>query len=1182
MRLVSLFAENYGVFHHRHLNFDGGLHVVYGPNEAGKSTLLQLIRESLFGFPHQSPYNWRHSAKMVSTVRMRLKDGRTAQFRRQKGRPDDISGAVEGTGERIADQNDVARLLGGANENLFTNLCGFSLSELATGQESLKNAGLGEILSSGGINGLKKFREVQSRISDERETLFTTRGRSKEFNLAMKDLADSRQRYLASRVSVREYEELQQRLRNQQDKLQATTDSIARLRARQSMLEQCAKAWPLRKQIDQLQTQIRQLALPASVSTSDIAQFQKWKSDLDRIETEVSKLSSSEQESSNLDDAIVDHQLLAHAQQVEELWRDVHQIRSTVETLQQLEEGNRERQTQLDRLLSQLGADWNAERLQEVSISLIEREQLKEWSRQDQELQQKIKVIDAQFPELSQKLSKLRTQLEEFPAHRSAEHLQELIDQGDEYRLNQAQRRDLLGRLESLQQNYQRQLREVNTPIGLQREHWNDVPVLLRATIREWQDDWKQAKEQLDAADQRVAQLDDDVRAANQAIADFDQLHPDLAAESLSEIRHQRDQLWQDIKSCLLSGEDVAGSRLKEFDSILRQVDEVSDKQTASSELVAHRKQLVQTRDRLEEQHQQAQSKRETAQQAFEKLREDWNSLWQPCDLTPLPPSSMLEWRDAFERLQLVSSEQSDVKQNLAGLDAAIERFGTELLRAYPDQTPQDENESNDAVDHALRAAQTEMREIGRLQDERNRLEKEIAELEPRVERLEAERFEYSLDVSDLDAKRRKLLGSLGVDQKLSSTITEGFVELVLDARRLQGELEQSERSRTQLVEQQAEFEERLKKLFAGLKRPLPVVDQAEEIEALHQELKTAQQRQVEQARSKDRLSRVESRLEELAEDRSQIEKQIQDRRVELSLTDTLSLDVLIETAQEQASLQQEVANLQRQLAALGEHDFAEWSQFEELEIEQQRIQMELEGLQEEYDRQRQEQGVLRHELTQLENRKSGQQAGELVHHRTRLADIVERWSALALGQSILTRARERFEKEHGSKILEHVVETFEHVTDGRYVDIRPDFENPTELRVIERDGTAKQVDQLSTGTREQLYLAIRLGYLAEYSEKQEPLPMVMDDVLVNFDEGRARRTLETLQKASDHIQILLFTCHQRTVELCRDVAAEARIVELLPGSLESETSSPFIPERHTSRRKDRQSSEQPALFPNS
>ena len=89
-------------------------------------------------------------------------------------------------------------------------------------------------------------------------------------------------------------------------------------------------------------------------------------------------------------------------------------------------------------------------------------------------------------------------------------------------------------------------------------------------------------------------------------------------------------------------------------------------------------------------------------------------------------------------------------------------------------------------------------------------------------------------------------------------------------------------------------------------------------------------------------------------------------------------------------------------------------------------------------------------------------------------------------------------------------------------------------------------IDKLSRGTAEQLYLAVRLGLVREFAQRTAALPIVMDDVLVNFDPTRAERTAVALAEMSEHHQILLFTCHPETAELVRKVE-ECEVIELAP-----------------------------------
>jgi len=78
------------------------------------------------------------------------------------------------------------------------------------------------------------------------------------------------------------------------------------------------------------------------------------------------------------------------------------------------------------------------------------------------------------------------------------------------------------------------------------------------------------------------------------------------------------------------------------------------------------------------------------------------------------------------------------------------------------------------------------------------------------------------------------------------------------------------------------------------------------------------------------------------------------------------------------------------------------------------------------------------------------------------------------------------------------------------------------------------RVEAMSEGTRDQLYLALRLATLERYLAHAEPLPLVIDDILVNFDDERSRATLEVLAELSRRTQVILFTHHARL----RDLAA--------------------------------------------
>jgi len=68
------------------------------------------------------------------------------------------------------------------------------------------------------------------------------------------------------------------------------------------------------------------------------------------------------------------------------------------------------------------------------------------------------------------------------------------------------------------------------------------------------------------------------------------------------------------------------------------------------------------------------------------------------------------------------------------------------------------------------------------------------------------------------------------------------------------------------------------------------------------------------------------------------------------------------------------------------------------------------------------------------------------------------------------------------------------------------------------------------------LYLSLRFGYIQEFGRRARPLPVVMDDILVNFDPKRARAAISTMLELGEKNQILFFTCHPEAVSLIKEL----------------------------------------------
>jgi len=100
------------------------------------------------------------------------------------------------------------------------------------------------------------------------------------------------------------------------------------------------------------------------------------------------------------------------------------------------------------------------------------------------------------------------------------------------------------------------------------------------------------------------------------------------------------------------------------------------------------------------------------------------------------------------------------------------------------------------------------------------------------------------------------------------------------------------------------------------------------------------------------------------------------------------------------------------------------------------------------------------------------------------------------------------------------------------------------ELLVDNHDGETIPVDKLSRGTREAVYLSLRMALVGAYARRGAVIPMVLDDVLVNFDGRRTRAAAEVLYDFSRNgYQIMMFTCHDHMRDLFHELGADVRIL---------------------------------------
>jgi uncharacterized protein YhaN len=185
--------------------------------------------------------------------------------------------------------------------------------------------------------------------------------------------------------------------------------------------------------------------------------------------------------------------------------------------------------------------------------------------------------------------------------------------------------------------------------------------------------------------------------------------------------------------------------------------------------------------------------------------------------------------------------------------------------------------------------------------------------------------------------------------------------------------------------------------------------------------------------------------------------------------------------------------------------------------------------------------GRLKKELDDLDQAEGAAiVAAELQQNLTHIRGLVRRYARYRLACHLLEQEMQRYLSAHQGPLVDRAGILFKRLTLDQFerLDVRYDSEGMPRLACIRRDEREVPPDRLSDGEADQLYLALRVAALERHLEANVPLPFVADDLLVNFDDDRARAAWEVLGDLAARTQVLFFTHHARLCEVAQEALA--------------------------------------------
>lgn len=1158
MKLQSSRINHFGHFVDFEMDFGGApLVVVYGQNEAGKSTLLEFLRKVLFGFEERERYSFGDGGEVGGQVVFDLADGRRVDLKRRKGRKNTVQVAINGADAGLNEQS-FSRLIGDPDANLFKSIFAFGLDELRKAEDALKHESLRTALYAGGMGGSLNPTELLDDLDQQAATLFKSGGSKPVINLLSREIGELTKLMKSSAVRPDDYENRRKAWNDQQTLADQLSDRVSELRIQSARTEQLLQALPfwLRKRL--LVAECDGLVVPADFPAASAQEFKEVAATIQRLMSESAQLKLEHADKQRLHGDIQFEAALLPLKaeisdcygllkSVEEARRDLPLRRAEYEaSLREV------RQT-----LQELRPDWSLDTLQTFAVDAATKHSLDELTRRRTQLDQQQRELVTQRDAASAELEQIDQDLGQLKEPSDVSALVTLIERSTDYATDQ---RSLAKELEArtkLERTLELQRARLSPPLPSDAKDVSQLPVPSKELIETFDREFREMSGKLNAAEQAVAaeeQRVEQLKSALQRLEREQQSVPKL--EELGAARQRRDAGWQLIRDQHIDGTDRAdairewlpsgqSSLSDAYEQTVRQADGIADSIYDNADAVARREQF-------KEQIEQAQAALAARQKGCEERRHEqqrliksWGDHWRLCQFEPPSPELMRSWCDSFAAYASTYEELQHKDVDIERLRRTCGEFEAAFRQAV--QLPDgDVAAALATVKRQVKAAETEAERRKTLDGNRKRHQKAFDTAESKLRDWQSAATTWTRDWEDI-------LSQLQLPAEWGTELVRHVMEQLAATRAKLSNLEVLKTRIDGMESRLGEFEPRVRQLGSRLGETVDSERPESIVKALHERWTTAMQAQ-------ERRESLEGAVNELQHKLTGKEGELrraQTRRVELlkraGVDSDESFAEVAERVRRLGELRAEVSQLTQQIELLRGNEPA--AEFEahlasgdaavlQAILAEQREQ--LSRTDTEAKSVREAAGGFRRAFEELDG---GDQAARLqediARKQAELASQIHRYAPLVFARRLFQEAIQRFERENQPALIGDISKLFASLTCGRYVEIERPTSDREAIYVRRADGAERSPDQLSTGTREQLYLAIRLGYIQHYCRNAEPLPIVMDDVLVNFDQSRARATLETLKAFSRDVQVLFFTCHRHVVDLIKDVAADVAVIEL-------------------------------------
>lgn len=1162
MRFRSLDLLAYGPFTGKSVDLSGGsqgVHLVFGPNEAGKSVALQAIRELLFGIHAQTPYNFLHEySKLRLRAVIELSDGKSLDFIRKKGKGTRNTlidpSAPEGA---LLPDTALRPFLDNTDQETFERIYCIGHEDLIAGGRMMKELkGLaGESLYAAGLGHVDPG-DVLKRLEREARELYWPRTKSKIKVAHDRYKALVKERKSATAYSSR-WEGLQKTISEKERELEALAQELKEQERRRSRLERYRRALPLVAKRAVLIERLGELEgvtlLPESYSSQKRQESQLELSHARRRAEEATAALEGESGLRATVAAIeIPEALLAEDETIQRLHELLGgHLKAGRDLPRRLEEAKTLKERARQRLDS-LALKVPLEQVETLRLTKQQKLDIQKLGNRERELNQKVDAqeqrrVDAELEleEREQVLGAMDEPLDVTTLHRLVARAQK---EGD----LEEQRRRLCVELEESERELERALDSLagwqGTVDELLCQPWPNVE-----TIRRFDAELAALRTELEnnesAAERIRASLAEAKREADALLK-----VGEIPSESdVREIRERRDQRWAEVRESWLTGTPPPSEELAEsYQSDVSAADELADRLRREIERATK---LAEVRARQE--HGRRELERlfvegDEVGVRRESVLEAWRACWS--ELEPsrvLTPAEMREWLREKEAIGSTAKVVGSKKLALEQLDERIEAHRRSLSQELAALALEPAGDS-EGLTVLLERCLAKCGQVDAAAQRRQQLEEDLRRLSKEAKRAVKARELAAGRLARWERDWEEAVSTLRAPERLNAESANAriatFDELFADIDRLAGIEHRIEK----MLEDAERFAAEVRAVVERVAPDLAREDEATAVKKLYGRLSEARSDRVKLEERRVKLEEKEQVLQSAEEAIAEAEERLALLRKLAGVERDDHLPEAEERSNELRHLRSQLAELDERLLELSggaslENFILEVEPYDvdSLVAEHPEIEAEIQRLEAVRTTLIETLSELRREGDAINGSSVAAAADEAALGLAASIRVdVEQYVRLRLASTILRQQVEEHRARTQDPILARAGDLFSQMTCGAHAGLRIDFDEEQPVIKGLRASTDElvAVEAMSDGARDQLFLSLRLAYLERALESGEPLPFIVDDILVNFDDHRAAATFQVLAELSKKTQVIFFTHHEHLIERARAALSSGQL----------------------------------------